>query len=130
MLSEEILLAAKKLTDLMKEDETYKAVTEASEKYNADPKISVAMTEYSVQQQALANEYAKEDRDDEICEAIQKRINEIYNKIVETPVYEEYKRASDEYAAFYSAVYDELNYQLTGKRSSCSGDCSSCGGCH
>ena len=131
MLSAEILSAAKKLTDLMKADNTYIAVMNAADKYNSDPEISSAMTEYSVQQQALSQEYAKETRDEELCEAIQARINELYNKIVSTAAYEEYKAASDEYQAFYSQVYDELNYQLTGKRAgACSGDCSSCGGCH
>lgn len=130
MLNSEILMAVKKLCDLMKDDKTYKAVTDAAEKYNSDPAISTAMTEYSVQQQALAAEYGKEERDEALCEAIQNRINELYDTIISTPVYEEYKKASDEYEVFYTAVYDEINYQLTGKRSSCSGDCSSCGGCH
>lgn len=132
MLSAEILSAAKNLTDLMKADKTYIAVMNAADKYNSDPEISSAMTEYSVQQQALSEEFSKETRDDELCEAIQSRINELYNKIVSTAVYEEYKAATDEYQTFYAAVYDELNFLLTGKRagSSCSGNCSSCGGCH
>ena len=130
MLDSETMMAVKKLTDLMREHKTYKAVTEAADKYNADPVISTAMTEYSVQQQALAAEYSKEERDDALCEAIQNRINELYETIIASPVYEEYKKASDEYEVYYSAVLDELNYQLTGQRSSCSGDCSSCSGCH
>ncbi len=130
MLDHEILAAVKSLCDLMKENGTYKRVTAAAEKYDSDPAITSAMTEYSVQQQALAAEYSKEERDDALCEAIQNRINEIYAAVIGTEVYEEYKKASDEYEEFYSAVLDEINYQLTGKRSSCTGDCSSCGGCH
>lgn len=129
MLSSETLMAIKKVADIMKENDKYKAVTAAAEKYEKDPVISASMTEYSVQQQALAEEYKKAERDDALCTAIQNRINELYETIIASPVYEEYKKASDEYEVYYNAVYDELNYQLTGKRASCTGDCSSCSGC-
>lgn len=129
MLTPEMLLCTKNLAELIKNTEEYAAVTAASAKYEADEEINLAMTEYSVQQQALAAEFSKAERDDSICSAIQERINEIYTRVVATEVYAEYKEASDAYEKLYAQVVDELNFQLTGKRS-CSGDCSACGGCH
>lgn len=129
MLTPEMLLCTKNLAELIKNTEEYAAVTAASAKYEADEEINLAMAEYSVQQQALAAEFSKAERDDSICSAIQERINEIYTRVVATEVYAEYKEASDAYEKLYAQVVDELNFQLTGKRS-CSGDCSACGGCH
>ena len=129
-LSAEVLLAAKNLADAIKSDDRYAAAEAAGKAYSDDEKISTALTEYSVQQQALTEEYGKDEHDEALINAIQNRINEIYKDIVESPVYEAYKVASDGYQAYYRAVMEELEYQLTGKRSSCTHDCSTCGGCH
>lgn len=130
-LNSEILLAVKNLSDLIKADSSFKAMMSASEKYEKNEKIATALTEYSVQQTALTEEYAKDEdkRDGAFIDVVQNRINELYNLIINDPDYETYKTASDEYEAFFSSIMSELQFMITG-RSACSGDCSSCGGCH
>ena len=131
-LNSEILHAVGELCRLIKENDTYKAYKAAADAYEKSSDIATYMTEYNVQQLALTEEYKKseEERDCALCESIQNRINELYRYITENPVYEEYKRCADEYEAFYNLVMSELQYGITGKRASCSGDCSRCGGCH
>lgn len=129
MLSKEIVEAITHLCDLIKADRSYTAVMEAADKYNNDPDISAAMTEYTVQQQALTAAYTNEVKDEALMNSIQDRINELYGQIIATSAYEEYKDATDNYELFYKDIQGEIDYQLTGKRP-CAGDCSSCGGCH
>ncbi len=130
-LNSEILLAVKNLADLIKDDNSFKAMLAAAEVYEKNEKIATALTEYTVQQTALTEEYAKDeaDRDGALIDAIQARINELYRTIISDPDYEAYKTASDEYEAFFNSIMSEMQYMITGK-SACSGDCSSCGGCH
>ena len=131
-LNSEILHAVAGLCSLIKENDSYKAYKAAADAYETDKTIAGLLTEYNVQQLALTEEYKKSEaeRDSELCQSIQNRINDLYRAIVDNPVYEEYKHAADEYEAFYNAVMTEMQFGITGKRSSCSGDCSSCGGCH
>lgn len=130
-LNSEILHAVGELCRLIKENDAYKAYKTAEEAYAASSDIATLMTEYNVQQLALTEEYKKSEseRDTALCDSIQNRINELYRSITENPIYEQYKNSADEYEALYNAVISELQYGITGK-ASCSGDCSSCGGCH
>ena len=65
--------------------------------------------------------------------SIKKRIGELYNTIVGSPVYQEYMSAQEGVGELMNLVNDEINFEVTGERpsqSACSGNCSSCGGCH
>ena len=130
IMNEEVLVAVKNLCDLMKADPRYVAVNEAGKKYSEDPAISTLLIEYQAQQTALTDLYAKEERDEGIIDAIQGRLNEIYSTIIAHPLYVAFKEASDEYEVYYKAIYDEMEFQLTGKRPGCTHDCSTCAGCH
>lgn len=130
IMNEEVLVAVKNLCDLMKADPRYIAVTEAGRKYSEDPNIDALLIEYQAQQAALTDLYAKDDRDEGIIDAIQTRLNEIYTQIIENPLYVAFKEASDEYEVYYKAIYDEMEFQLTGKRPGCTHDCSTCSGCN
>lgn len=132
IINEEVLVAVKNLCDLMKNDPRYVAVNEAGKAYSENPEISTLLIEYQAQQTALTELYAKDERDDGIIDAIQGRLNEIYTAIIENPLYVAFKEASDEYEAYYKAIYEEMEFHLTGKRpnSGCTHDCSTCSGCH
>lgn len=129
MISKEINEALIHIGELVKADPRYKAMEAATEKYNHCDEISKAIDEYSVQQNLLSVEYAKENADNATMETIQHRIDELYTFVTEHPVYVEYKDVAEEFERFTGAIYDELQYQVTGHRG-CSHDCSSCDGCH
>ena len=116
IMNEEILVAVKNLCDLMKADPRFAAVNEKGRAYSEDANISALLIEYQAQQTALTDLYAKDERDEGIIGAIQNRLSEIYTQIIENPLYIAYKEASDEYQAYYKAIYDEMEFQLTGKR--------------
>ena len=127
-LNKEIVETVERLAALIKADPRYDTVTKAQAAYSEDSEISKLLTEYNVQQAALA-EACKGEQDSQLVESIRRRLGELYNQVVESPVYLAYKEASDEYNAFYQAVSQELEFALNGK-SGCTHDCSTCSGCH
>ena len=129
IISKEINEALSHVGELVKADTRYKAMEAATEKYNQCKEIADAINEYSVQQNLLSVEYAKESSDDATMDMIQHRIDELYTFVTEHPVYVEYKDIAEEFEHFTEAIYNELQYQVTGHRG-CSHDCSSCDGCH
>ena len=128
-LSKEITETVTRLADLIKSDSRYGAVMEAQKAYTEDAQISRLLTEYNVQQAALA-EASKGEQDAQLVESIRRRLEELYHQVVENPVYLAYKEASDAYNAFYQAVSQELELALNGRQSGCTHDCSTCSGCH
>lgn len=129
ILSKEITETVTRLADLIKSDPRYETVMEAQKAYTEDAQISRLLTEYNVQQAALA-EASKGEQDAQLVESIRRRLEELYHQVVENPVYLAYKEASDAYNAFYQSVSQELEFALNGRQSSCTHDCSTCSGCH
>ena len=128
-LSKEITETVTRLADLIKSDPRYEAVMEAQKAYTEDAQINRLLTEYNVQQAALA-EASKGEQDAQLVESIRRRLEELYHQVVENPVYLAYKEASDAYNAFYQSVSQELEFALNGRQSGCTHDCSTCSGCH
>ena len=132
-MTKEILKEALALGKLIAESEEVKAANAAKQVYDTDPAIQTAITEYNVHNKALAEEYKKPEQDAELMASIKTRIGELYNDIVNNPVYIEYMEAQEAVGTLMNHVNDEINFAVTGERpsaSACSGNCSSCGGCH
>ena len=129
-LNKELLETIEKLASQIKADPRYSAVMQAQTAYTQDPEIGKLLTEYNVQQAALAESCKGAEQDALLTASIQKRLEELYNQVVENPVYLAYKEASDAYNAFYQAVSQELEFALNGKQTGCTHDCSTCSGCH
>ena len=76
---------------------------------------------------ALTEEYRKEQKDQEMIDAIQARIESLYHTIVENPILIAYNSATEAVNALMNEVNSEITFQITGERP-CAHDCSSCGG--
>lgn len=129
-LNKELVEAIAKMGEIIRADERYTAFEAASEAYTNDPDIRVALTEYNVQQSALSEAFGAEERDEELVHAIQERIHALYQSITANPVYVAYREAGEAYESYTKAVYAEIEYAITGQRSDCTHDCSTCSGCH
>ena len=122
---------ASALGKALKEDEKLVRLAAAKKRYEDDFDLQKLIVEYEVQQKALQNEYAKEDRDMIFVEAIQKRMNELYEAVMKDPTFEALNEAQTKVNDLMNAVNNTITYNITGKEpSSCTHDCSSCGGCH
>lgn len=130
LISESMKNAAHALGELIKADARTVALKAAADKYNASGELNRLITEYNVQQTALSNEYAKDERDEAVIKNIETRLNELYDEVTANAEYTDYINAKDEYDALYNEILAELEFAVTGNRP-CAHDCSSCGGgCH
>ncbi|MBR5539379.1 MAG: YlbF family regulator [Clostridia bacterium] len=132
-MTKEILKKAIELGKLIAESDEVKAANAAKEKYESDAAIQAAITEYNAHNKALAEEYKRAEKDEALMSSIKNRIGELYNEIIGSPVYAEYMNAQEGVGQLMSLVNDEINFAVTGERpseSACSGNCSTCGGCH
>ncbi len=122
----------KLLADLgegIKNTDVYKKYAEAVEVYTRSEGLNQMVFEYNTHQMAITEEYKKPERDQGVIDAISKRIEELYTKIVDHEDYKAFLAAQEEYQTYMQSLYAELDYYITGKKA-CSHDCSTCGGCH
>jgi len=119
---------------LVKADPRHAAIQASIEEYERSEDLNGLIAEYNTQQNLLADAFAKTKEGDEASEdvrdAIQLRIDQLYDEITGHPVYTAYVEAKNAFDALTNEIYAELQFVITGKRP-CSHDCSSCGGdCH
>ena len=127
----EIFELAAELGKKLKEDARLVALEDAKKAYEDNAELKKYMIEYEVQQKAMQAEVARADRDLQMIEAIQKRIDELYRLIAEHPVFAELNRVQAEVNELMNAVNNTIMTQITGEQpSSCTHNCSTCSGCH
>ena len=128
MITKEMAGTLKILAAEIKETDVYKKYSAALDAYTRSEKLNRMVFEYNVHQQAIAEEYKKDEPDSGVIESINKRMNELYAEIMEDGDYKAFIAVQSEYEKLMNAVSAEIDYQLSGKRA-CSHDCSTCGGC-
>lgn len=122
---------AAELGKALKNDEKLVRLENAKTAYEAETELNKKMIEYEVQQKALQLEITREERDTLLIDNIQKRIDTLYREIMEHPVFVELNEAQAEVNELMNAVNQTITFQITGEvPSSCTHDCSTCGGCH
>ena len=131
MENKTIFELAAELGRTLKDDTRIIALNAARDAFEADENVKMLMTEYEVQQNAIHEEAMKEDRSEEVLNAIQDRIEAIYNQITESESYKALEAAQNEVNALMDAVNNTITFNITGEEpSGCTHNCSSCGGCH
>ena len=122
---------AAELGKALKADEKLVKLEEAKKAYEENKTLQRNLVEFEVQQKALQQEIAKEERDTVFIEVIQKRIDELYKMITEDNDFVALNDAQTEVNELMNAVNTTITYNITGEMpSSCTHDCSTCGGCH
>ena len=119
---------AAQLGKAIKEDPRIKELNAARDAYEASEELRTLMTEYEVNQKAIEFEAGKPDNED-LVKKVQARLDELYDKIMEHPVFVRLGQAQDEVNSFMEAVNNIITFNITGELpSSCTHDCSTCGG--
>ena len=124
---------AAELGRALKKDEKLVRLENAKKKYENEPDLQKMLVEYEVQQKAIQNEVAKsnDERNAELLKMIQDRIDAIYDQIVATETYKALEKAQNDVNELMELVNSTITYNITGEQpSSCTHDCSTCGGCH
>ena len=120
---------AAQLGKAIKEDDRIKELNAARDAYETSEELRTLMTEYEVNQKAIEFEAAKPELDEDLLRKMQGRLDDLYDKIMEHPVFVRLNAAQNEVNAFMDAVNNIITFNITGERpSSCTHDCSTCGG--
>ena len=127
----EIMEIAALLGKTLKEDERLVRLEAAKNEYTSDVELQKKLLEYEVQQTALQGEITKSERDTAFIEIIQNRIDVLYKEITESPVFIKLNEVQAEVNELMNAVNMTITANITGEEpSSCTHNCSTCGGCH
>ena len=120
---------AAQLGKAIKEDDRIKELNAARDAYETSEELRTLMTEYEVNQKAIEFEAAKPELDEDLLRKMQGRLDDLYDKIMEHPVFVRLNAAQNEVDAFMDAVNNIITFNITGELpSSCTHDCSTCGG--
>ena len=115
----------------LKEDDRLKALEAAKEAYTSNAELQKKLVEYEVQQRALQGEITKPERDTAFIDIIQNRIEQLYKEITEDPDFVKLNEVQTEVNELMNAVNATITANITGEMpSSCTHNCSTCGGCH
>lgn len=122
---------AELLGKTLKEDERLIKLEEAKKEYESNSELKKMMLEYDVQQKALEHEALKPEKDAQLIDIIQDRINTLYKSIVEHPAFVALNDAQVAVNELMNSVNNTIMFNITGELpSDCTHNCSTCGGCH
>ena len=130
---DQIIELAKQIGQLLRETEEFSSYEKAKEKYNTDSELQAIIGEFNLKKLALSNEIDKGDsKDDATIARLQEEARQAYMKAVEIPTMKEFFAEKEKFDSIVKNVVAVINYSITGEetQSGCSGNCSSCGGCH
>ena len=116
--------------EIAKSDEI-KTLEAAKEAYQSDDALQALMSEYETDRMLLAEEFSKDDVDQDAAAKLRERIEELTAKIMENSNYIAFSEAQRGMNALMAEVNAEIKFCITGERpSECTHDCSTCSGCH
>ena len=122
---------AAQLGQALKNDERLVKLKAAREAYDQSKELQALIDEYNVQQAAIEQAATAQEIDTHLIDVLQERVNEIYTAITQSEPYLALNRAQSEVNALMEAVNSTITFNITGELpSSCTHNCSSCGGCH
>ena len=129
LLTPEMKALVCSLGALVKADPRNEAIRAAIDDYERSEELNALIAEYNGQQTLLTEAYAGGNDPGELFkEAVQARIDALYDEITTHPVYAAYMAAKADFDALTNGIMAELQYAITGQRP-CTHDCATCGGC-
>lgn len=132
----DIIEQTRKLGAAIQKTEEYKRFMAAKEKNDNDADLQQQIGDFNLLKMQLDAEYEKEDKDEAKILEINEKIVALYNEIVLSESMSEYNAAYEAYRALTDKISNILLMCENGEDpetcepSACTGNCSSCGGCH
>ena len=124
----EIFELAKKLGEAIAKDHRLVEFEEAKKNYENDVELQNALKEYEVQQQALQTEMLKDEKDGFTIDAINERINELYEQVVTNASFLHLNQIQVEVNDLMNEVNNAITCAITGEdpKSACTHNCATC----
>ena len=133
-----IVELARELGAALQQDERYIRIQMAQSAADEDKDLQDAIGEFNLKRISLQNESARETQDEAKIEQLTTEVSEVYTKIMENPSMIAYTAARPDLDRLLETVariitlsaQGEDPYAIPESSENCSGNCSSCGGCH
>lgn len=134
-----VIEAARALGKALQEDRRYNAYAAAKLANDKDGELQKNITDFNVKKMELNTEMAKEDKNTETITALNNDLNRLYAAVVTNPHMMAFENAKSD----MDGILESINYIITCAANgedpmtcpetnpvSCTGSCSTCGGCH
>lgn len=135
----DVMLKARELGKAIQQSEEYIAMEEARVRSDKNVDLQEKISNFNLKKIALNREVNRDDKNSDKIAQFDREMREAYQLIMETPDMIAYAEAKKKVDEMMQKVQLLLNFTLTGEDpetvvipegSGCSGDCSSCSGCH
>ena len=133
-----VIEKARELGMLLQESEEYKNYTETKRVNDTDTALQNMIGEFNILRMKLNQEMSKEKKDADEMKRLDSEIKELYGKIMSNRSMAEYTAASEKLENLINSVNYIISQAANGEdpmtcpetAPSCTGSCSTCGGCH
>ena len=135
---ENIIKSVRELGKAIQADETFKAYIAAKMDADNDETLQNAIGEFNLVKMQISEETQKEDKDEAKLQELNVQLRKSYADIIANEKMQKYNNANQLYSGLINKVYAILEMCCNGEdpetcepeEHSCSGSCSTCGGCH
>ena len=134
----DIIELSRQLGREIQKDERYLDMQLAIQETDKNKALQDLIGQYNLKRTALDGEVSKQERDEDKVRACQQELRALYLKIMEDEDIKKYSKAQGELNLLLQRVNAIIMQSANGgdpdtadyDESACSGNCSSCGGCH
>lgn len=122
----------------LQQEDSYKAYVKARDDNDNDTLLQEKIGEFNLKRMTLHTEMQKPDKDEARLGELDKEIKALYGEIMATPSMAAYNQAKESFDKLLSEINTVITFCANGEdpdtcpteKSSCSGSCGSCSGCH
>lgn len=133
----DIIEKARELGKLIQQEESYIALQKAQADADADMDLQNLIGDFNMKRMSINNEASKKDKDSDKLALLNSQMREDYSKIMSNKNMIAYNEAKDAFDVIANRVLAIVQQSAEGadpetadySTSSCSGNCSTCGGC-
>ena len=133
----DIIEKARELGKLIQQEESYIALQKAQADADADMDLQNLIGDFNMKRMSINNEASKKDKDSDELALLNSQMREDYSKIMSNKNMIAYNEAKDAFDMVANRVLAIVQQSAEGadpetadySTSSCSGSCSTCGGC-
>ena len=133
----DIIEKARELGKLIQQKESYIALQKAQADADADMELQNLIGDFNMKRMSINNEASKKDKDSDKLALLNSQMREDYSKIMSNKNMIAYNEAKDAFDMVANRVLAIVQQSAEGadpetadySTSSCSGSCSTCGGC-
>lgn len=133
----DIIQMSRELGKAIQQEDAYIKLQVAQQNSDNDKELQDLIGEFNLKRMSINNEAQKSDRNDEKLQQLNVELREVYAKIMQNENMTAYNNAKEELDTLLQRVLAIISQSANGEdpettdyTPSCTGSCSSCGGCH